>query len=129
MQDVMGLTEAQADRIAITETNRAYSYAQQVRGEEMAETNEGLRKIWISSHKPNAREDHLEVEAESMEKPLEIDEDFNVGGEQALMPHDSRLSAAQSCNCGCTIVYVNSDSAGEMAEIIKNNIAEALEPA
>lgn len=125
MQDALGLSEAQADRIAITELNRSYSYAQQIRGEEMAAENGDLRKIWISSHKPNARETHLQVEADSMDNPLAIDEDFKVDGEDALMPHDARLSAGNTVNCGCTIVYVNASTGPEMAQIIRKNLEEA----
>lgn len=129
MQDAIGLSTASADRIAVTEMNRAYSYAQQIRGEEMAAENGSLRKIWVSSHSPDAREDHLQVEQESMENPLEIDADFEVPGkngiELAQMPHDARLSAANSVNCKCTVAYVNVEDAEAMAKTITENLETA----
>lgn len=129
LQNAIGISTASADRIAVTEMNRAYSYAQQIRGEEMAAENGSLRKIWVSSHSPDAREDHLQVEQESMENPLEIDADFEVPGkngiELAQFPHDARLSAGSSVNCKCGIVYVNVEDAEAMAKVITENLESA----
>lgn len=123
-----GISQASAERIAMTELNRAASFAQQIRGEELAKDNADLRKIWVSSHKPDSREAHLQVEEESAKAPLLIDEDFNIplkkgGTEPALFPHDPRLSAENSVNCGCTIVYVNAGNDAAV-KMVTDAIAE-----
>lgn len=100
------MSYARAERIATTEMMRAMSMTQNSRAKEIAAQNNTVRKAWISSHKPEARVDHLAVEAQTLNNPIPVDQDFNVAGEKAQFPRDPRLSAKQTVHCGCTQVMV-----------------------
>ena len=98
---------ARANRIAATEMLTASSAADFSRGLEVQEINPTVRKVWIDSHKPNARRTHIATENRSKKKPKGMKSFFRVGSEKAQFPRDPRLSAKERVNCGCTLVYVN----------------------
>ena len=69
------------------------------------ETGMKVGKTWLSVLGPTTREDHAEADGQT----VDIDDTFEVGGEQARWPSDERLSPAQRCACQCTVL---SDFAG-----------------
>lgn len=93
------LTDGEAKRIALTETNMAYNDARH-----LAMTKAGIEyKAWLSSHGPNVREAHALAEEQYIDAPIAVDEPFEVGGEQLMFPGDDSLGASASnvINCQC----------------------------
>jgi len=103
---------ARAERIATTEMNTASALAQRIRGDEVERENPQVRKIWINSHKPNARVTHIAVERASSARPLRMNEFFNVAGESAQYPRDTTLSAKNRVNCFIPSTKVQGDFVG-----------------
>lgn len=101
------MSYARAERIAQTEMLRSASLTQQLRAEQVKANNPKLKKSWISMHKPNARQTHIAVETATKETPIPVDEQFYVDGEYAMYPRDPSLSARNTVNCACTLVYTN----------------------
>jgi hypothetical protein len=101
------MSYARAERIARTEMNRASSFANWQRGLDVADTNPDARKIWVSSNKPNLREDHKATEIQSKADPPKINQPFNVAGHEAMYPRDPALPVGEVVGCGCTMVYIN----------------------
>ncbi len=116
---------ARAKTIAITEMNTASSLAQKIRGDELFVENKDLRKIWINSHKPNARVTHIAVETKTLNNPVAIDRPFIVDGIEAMYPRDPVLPAKHRVNCGCDLVYVNIDNTAEIDLVRAGAVASA----
>lgn len=127
--DSSQMSYARAEKIAMTELNRASSFAQHQAGIELKANNPTLKKIWINSHKPAARQTHIDVEEETTKNPIDIEEDFEVVDESTgeteygQFPRDPSFSAGNSVNCGCTVIYVNGEDK-EMIETIRQNQEE-----
>lgn len=98
---------ARAERIAMTEMNRAASFAREIRSKELLETNPEARRMWVNLHKPGQRAAHVAVENATRENPIKLDEPFSVNGYSAMFPRDPALPVGEVVNCGCTTVIVN----------------------
>ena len=91
-------------RVARTEVNCCYNKAAHE-----AYWDSGVEyKYWISSHGPNPRLEHIDVEADTADAPIPIDEPFRVmtadGREEEMMyPGDDSLGATAGniINCEC----------------------------
>ena len=106
LQALFDMAKVRADRIARTEMLRVHSMTDFSRAEEIQQYIPNMRKVWNSTFKPNAREDHIEAHNRYNENPIPMDEEFEIGGELAMFPRDPKLSVAQSVNCTCYITYV-----------------------
>lgn len=106
-----GITDYRAELIARTETGRAANI-----GSMVGATSTGLvtMKEWISAQdnrtrrEPRDHTDHLVMDGVKlpMDKPFHVPND-KVGLSYELMDHpcDSKASAANVCNCRCTLGY------------------------
>lgn len=80
----------------------------------LEEAGEKGYKQWIG-RVVNERSTHLALN----DTIIPIDDDFFVGGERALAPGDTRLSAAERCNCRCTVQYMSERRYRRMQEANK----------
>lgn len=62
-----------------------------------------MEKTWISTRDARTRDDHTEADGQT----VDIDEPFEVGGEQLIFPGDTSLgaSAENTIHCRCTLSY------------------------
>jgi hypothetical protein len=87
------------ETITRTEMGRIFEMSTQVRLEEYKEAVPNLKKKWQSSPmRPTARPEHHTAEVDGQIR--EIDEPFDVGGEQLMYPGDPAGSAENTINCG-----------------------------
>ena len=101
-----------SDVIARTEIGRVYSEAKQARDEEAVKKVPGLKKQWLSGFNPRHKDmgggrgfiSHADVDGQVRE----INEPFDVGGEQMMAP---RMGEKAENNAGC-----NCNSAPYMEE-------------
>lgn len=97
--------EGRSDLIAEQEVGLSESWARQTEAELIDDAGIinaagqaiEIEKEWVAILDSKTRDDH--VQADGQVVPL--NEDFTVGGEQALFPRDQRLSAGQAINCRC----------------------------
>lgn len=120
-----GITDYRAELIARTETGKASNLGSMVGS---IATGISTNKMWISTmdsrtrRTPPAEFDHYEMNGVT----IAIDEYFRLyakegGWEDLLHPCDDNASAANVCNCRCTIGYVvNRDSEGNVMTLEKN---------
>lgn len=95
-------TEARVERIARTLVTRVANWA----GLKAAkDSEEDLRKGWLSVRDERVRPAHLSTDLDGEEIPL--DAFFDVGGFKAQFPSDPRLPPSQSLNCRCTLYFVS----------------------
>jgi len=113
---------ARAQRIAMTEMNRAASFSRQLRTKEIAAVNPQAKRIWINLHKPGARGAHISVENTTKAKPIGLNEQFSVNGNPADYPLDPALPVGEVVNCGCTTVIVNPKDFSDLGTLSKENI-------
>ncbi len=91
------LSDGEARRIAMTETNSAYNFS---RHETMQEVGIDY-KAWLSSHGPTVRPAHAAAEDYYIDAPIPVDEPFLVGGEELMYPGDPNGSPGNIINCQC----------------------------
>jgi hypothetical protein len=93
------LQKFEASRIAVTETNGAYSTSRHDAMKQAGITH----KAWLSSHGPTVRDGHAAAEEIYTAQPIPLDEPFEVNGEQMQFPLDDSLgaSAENIINCQC----------------------------
>lgn len=86
-----------AETITRTEAGRVLEAAGQARLESATRVVPGLMKEWYYGHSPRMpRLDHMAAAGQKRE----VDEPFNVGGEELMYPKDPRGSAKNTVNCG-----------------------------
>lgn len=85
--------------IARTETTKASNVGALITYDESGVVEE---KEWLTTLDGREREDHGEANGQRQK----ISEPFVVGGEELRYPGDSAASAAQVCNCRCTVLPV-----------------------
>jgi phage portal protein BeeE len=89
---------ADAKRIALTETNVAFNSARQ---DAMADSGIAY-KAWLSSHGPHVRAAHAQAERDyTIDNPIPIEQPFVVGGEELMFPGDPSGSPENVINCQC----------------------------
>lgn len=103
----------QAERIVRTEIMRVYSLADEARRRQAKELVPGLQKYWLATPDKRTRDDHmrawLRYRPGGTEGPIDVKDDFVVGGEKAAYPYDPRLSARNLVNCRCRCVAWHPD--------------------
>lgn len=97
------ISNGRAKTIAITETGAAYGVAR-----DDAMKSAGVEyKEWLTSHNANVRPTHAEADGQIRE----IDEPFEVGGEQLDFPCDPDGSSEEVINCHCVQIASTKDKA------------------
>lgn len=92
---------ARAEAITRTEAGRVLEMASQARLTEAAKLVPGLQKMWMhGKHVRMPRPSHLAAEGQIRN----VDEPFDVGGEQLMYPRDPAGSARNTINCSCYTV-------------------------
>ena len=87
-----------ARRIAMTETAACYGYARQASMEQA-----GIKKKrWLTSGNSNVRPAHAAANGQT----VDLNDNFEVGGEQLKHPSDSHGSAGNVINCHCISIAV-----------------------
>ncbi len=94
---------ARANRIAKTETRRAYNTAQNAANEELKDLGVESVEIWRATLDRRTRPYHLAADGQA--KGQVEENKFYVGGEECDHPQDSSLSARNSINCRCYVEY------------------------
>jgi hypothetical protein len=90
-----------AETITRTEAGRVLEAAGQARKEAAAKVVPGMQKMWWYGHSPKMpRLDHMAAHGQIRD----VDEPFDVGGEELMYPRDPAGSAANTINCGCTSI-------------------------
>ena len=93
-----GFSKNRSLLIARTETTMAANMG----AYSSAKDNGGnFEKYWIATDDERTREAHAEVG----NKPIPMDEAFEVGGEKMMFPGDPRASAENVCNCRCIVAF------------------------
>lgn len=92
---------ARTQTIVRTEYNRVLQHAAQKGMEESAQYVPGLRKRWVCRFR-NSRDPHILAHGQT----VLVNEDFIVGGEKLMYPHDAKGSASNTINCYCISVPV-----------------------
>lgn len=98
--------------IGRTEVTRASNVGKRRSADDYQKLNTGIvmYKKWIHVPQKQNRDTHV---AEGNKPPIPIDEDFQVMNEQTKIindmaqPGDIRGGASQTCNCGCTVIYMS----------------------
>lgn len=99
------LSKGQAQTVATTEVNAAYSDA---RHDAMKDA--GIEyKSWLAPYMPG-RDTHKDAQEYYMANPIPIDEPFIVDGEELMHPCDEKGSAKNVINCHCIQLAVKSIS-------------------
>ncbi len=94
---VFSSISARAETITRTEMGRIFEASTQMRLEEAKDILGGkVKKQWISSGKPTGRPAHQIINGQIRE----VDEPFDVAGEQLMYPGDPAGSAWNTINCG-----------------------------
>ncbi len=106
------MSYARAERIATTEMLRTTSLIARERQLEISEIDPTVVKTWVNSHKPGAREGHLEAEAVYSSNPIPVNMPFRVRSkftdsyEECQFPRDYSLSAKNTVWCACTSLTI-----------------------
>ena len=103
------LANAEAKRIAMTETAAAYGFSRH-----QAMTDAGIEyKSWVSSHGPTVRPAHAEAEERYQDNPIPVDQPFEVDGEQLMYPGDPAGEPGNVINCHCIQIAVQNPKEGD----------------
>ncbi|KKK48240.1 hypothetical protein LCGC14_3147130, partial [marine sediment metagenome] len=94
-----GIT-AKAERIVRTEMMTAQNMGYWDALQQAGETFPDLFKVWMATGDMRTRTDHLDAHSQQQK----WDEDFVVGGETCVGPHDPSLSPRNRINCRCRSV-------------------------
>jgi len=84
------------ERIVRTEVGRAANWGS-ITGVRSVGINQN--KHWVSSYSATSRPEHM------TDQMVDLDESFDIGGEQLDYPLDPAGSAANTINCKCAVVY------------------------
>lgn len=98
IQSIFRSSRNRAITITRTELGRAFSTATQQRQAQVVQLVPELKKQWRRSGKLRSRFSHDTADGQIRE----VDEPFDVGGEQLMYPRDPTASAKNTINCGCT---------------------------
>jgi len=92
-------TRQRARLIARTETVGAANQANYINA---VESGKPLNKIWIAARDNRTRPDHVAVN----QTVIPLHQKFVVGDSLMLYPGDKNGSAAEVCNCRCTVAFI-----------------------
>lgn len=107
---LVGSAFNRAETITRTEMGRVQNAALRDRTKQLGEKFPDLEKAWLGSHKPTSREAHMQAEADG---PIGINEDFVLNGYECSGPHDPRLPASETINCGCSMRVISELTRGQ----------------
>lgn len=93
-------SRVRAITITRTELSRVYSTAAHERLLQQAKEVPGLKKQWRKSGKLHPRHTHQVADGQVQDVNLP----FKVGGVAMMYPHDPKAPAAETINCGCTLL-------------------------
>lgn len=101
---LIGSAFSRAETIARTEMGRVQNAALRDRVDQIAEKYPALKKAWLGSGKPTSRPAHMALQDN---EPIGINEDFVIHGYKCSGPHDPRLPASETINCGCSMRVIS----------------------
>jgi 2'-5' RNA ligase len=93
------LGEGREERVARTESGRAWNTATLGAAQEMTGPSRPLVKQWLTRRDDRVRHDHADVNGQLRL----LDEPFTVGGVEMSAPHDPTAPAKQVVNCRCLL--------------------------
>src|SRR5690625_2994305 len=102
IKERMDVGASKALTIARTENHRIRQTASQNAREEAQEAGLILKKMWVSSHGDRTREAHEDADGQI----VDIDQPFEVDGEELMFPGDPSGSPENVINCRCDAVDV-----------------------
>lgn len=95
-----------------TESLRAFSLTQEVRGTQLAAAFPGTRKWWDQTPRKSSRKSHAACEDRTKANPIPFEELYEVGNVRLKMPRDPGGEgsdddlAAETINCACSHRFV-----------------------
>lgn len=105
LEKTSAVNESRAANIARTESTSASNYGKNVGAESyFSDTAQTGYKYWVHLVSEHPRHSH-EIMAE--QKPIPMNQKFNVNGELMDYPGDINASAKNRCNCKCTVNYIS----------------------
>jgi uncharacterized protein with gpF-like domain len=87
--------------ISRTETHMASSFGSQSAAES---TGIPMKKVWIAAEDERTREDHTAADSRYHDNPVDLRDEFMVGGDSMLQP-GMGSDPAQNINCRCVVGY------------------------
>ena len=98
-------TAAEVERIVRTEINRSINLGEEIRTQQIKDQVKGLKKYWRHTNDSRTRDTHIEVGRATNPDyggmPIDVDDDYDVGGYSAKYPMDVTLPASEVINCRC----------------------------
>ena len=70
-----------------------------------AESVVGLKKGWLHGGSEHPRPSHLQAQADYLDNPIPLDEDFVVGGIHMSAPGADDAPIEEVANCTCVVVF------------------------
>lgn len=98
-EKTVALSASRAQTIARTETHAAANYAV---NEAFKSTGAEAKREWVAAEDERTREDHSFANGQV----VELNQPFNVGGEELMYPGDPSGSPENVVNCRCAVVFV-----------------------
>ena len=100
---VLAMGVYRANLIARTEVHRVASFANQLVAQNMKIS--GTNKQWIAIQDARTRITHSYASGQV----VDLEEPFDIGGEQLQYPGDPMGSSAETINCRCAVIYTTPD--------------------
>ncbi|MEZ3180792.1 hypothetical protein KYY02_19490 [Streptomyces pimonensis] len=100
------LGETREERIARTESTRAWNAATLAAAQDLTGPDRPLVKQWITRHDQRVRETHADADAQLQL----LDEPFTVGGVDMAYPGDPTAPANLTVNCRCVLALARAET-------------------
>lgn len=111
--------DGRAATIARTEVHAAYAAGTYSAGLARAEVfGEELAKQWLATHDARCRTAHVIANG----AVADANESFRVGGEALRFPHDPLASAANTVNCRCVLLWLDTEEADAAREAYRQYV-------
>lgn len=104
--DALQVSTARATTIARTEAAGAVNGADQAIAQELQTAGIVTMKTWLATSDDRTRESHVEADGQS----VDVNEPFDVGGEELMYPGDPDGEAGEVINCRCTTILELADN-------------------
>lgn len=99
---VQTMSKSRSRTIARTESGAAIMYGRHESTEQVAgEYGVTVRKTWVATEDERTRESHATADGQT----VNLEDDFNVGGESLAYPSDPAGAAGEVINCRCSVSY------------------------
>lgn len=112
------LGEGREERVARTESGRAWNTATLAAAQAMEGDDRPLVKQWLTRRDDRVRDDHADANGQLRL----LDDTFTVGGVEMSAPHDPTAPASQVCNCRCLLAVAQDTrraAADPVASVLK----------